>query len=131
MNTCGSIFTQSFYSGDDIPLTINFYDTDGVTAKPMTGYKIQLMVKAAPLQDQFGNPIPDSAALWEDSLQGDNTGVFPFMIPGLLAGSSPAAPTLPPGNYFLEAKQYDPTGLRSTVFSTNLPINESVRVAIP
>jgi hypothetical protein len=131
MNTCGSIFTQSFYSGDDIPLTINFYQPDGVTPKPMTGYKVQLMVKAAPLQDQYGNLIPDSKALWQSSLNGDASGVFPFMIPGLLAGSLPAAPTLPPGNYFCEAKQYDPTGLRSTVFSTTLPINESIRVTIP
>jgi hypothetical protein len=130
MNTCGSIFTQAFYSGDDIPLTINFYQPDGVTPKPMTGYKVQLMVKSAPLADQFGDPIPDSEALWESSLNGDNTGIFPFMIPGLLAGS-PAKPTLPPGNYFCEAKQYDPAGLRSTVFSTTLPVNESVRVAIP
>lgn len=131
MNTCGSIFTQAFASGDDIPLTINFYQPDGVTPKPMTGYIIRVMVKAAPLQDQFGDPIPDSAALWQESMNGDNTGVFPFMIPGLLAGSSPAAPTLPPGNYFCEAKQYDPNGKRSTVFSTALPINESVRVEIP
>lgn len=131
MNTCGTIFIQAFYSGDDIPLPIYFYAGDGVTAKPMTGYRVQLMVKAAPLQDQFGEAIPDSEALWQDSMNGDDTGIFPFMIPGLLAGSSPAAPTLPAGNYFLEAKQYDPTGLRSTVFSTTLPINESVRVAIP
>lgn len=131
MDTCGSIFTQTFFSGDDIPVTLNFYQTDNVTPKPMTGYTVSLMVKTIPLNDQFEAPFPDSTALFYASLNGDDTGVFPFLIPGLLAGSTTDAPTLPPGSYFMEAKQIDPTGKRSTVFSTSLGINQSVRVSIP
>jgi hypothetical protein len=131
MDTCGTIFSQPFFSGDDIPVTIQFFQSDGVTAQPMTGYTISLMVKSMPLNDQFEVPFPDSTALFYDTINGDDTGVFPFLIPGLLAGSTTDAPTLPPGSYFMESKQIDPTGLRSTVFSTSIGINQSVRVSIP
>lgn len=122
MDTCGSIFSQPFYSGDDIAITINFFEPDNVTPKPMTGYTVGLTVKAT-LDDGYGNAIPDSEALFVQDLPGDNTGIFTFSMPGF---DSEGDPTYAPGNYFLEVKQWDLTGKRTTVVSTTLPINQSV-----
>jgi hypothetical protein len=122
MDTCGSIFTQPFYSGDDIPITINFFQPDNITPKPMTGYTVGITVKEA-LDDGYGNPIPDAQALFSDDLPGDNTGVFKFEIPGFNVGG---AVTFAPGNYFFEVKQWDQSGKRTTVVSSTLPINQSV-----
>jgi|SRR5271166_2946580 len=121
MDTCGSIFATPFYSGDDIPITINFYQPDNITPKPMTGYTVGITVKAT-LDDGYGNPIPDSEALFEKDLPGDNTGVFNFSMPGFTLGN----PTFAPGNYFFEVKQWDQNGKRTTVVSSMLPINQSV-----
>ena len=88
MDTCGTIFPAPFFSGDDIPITIQFFQSDGVTAKPMTGYMVSLMVKTIPLNDQFEAPFPDSTAVYFATINGDNTGVFPFLIPGLLVGTA-------------------------------------------
>jgi hypothetical protein len=122
MDTCGTIFTQPFYSGDDIPIAIQFYQSDKVTPKPMTGFNVGMTVKAA-LDDGYGNLIPDSQALFQKDLPGDNTGLFTFKIPALNAQN---AATLLPGNYYLDVKQWDTTSKRTTVLSTMLPINESV-----
>jgi hypothetical protein len=127
MDTCGSIFEKPFFSGDDIPITMNFYQADNVTPKPMTGYTVGITVKAA-LDDGYGNLIPDSKALYQKDLPGDNTGIFNFLIPGFTAGN----PTFAPGNYFFDSKQWDPTGKRTTVVSSTLPINQSVSLrAVP
>ena len=122
MNTCGSIFSQAFPSGDDIPLSIQFYQADNVTPKDMTGYTVGLTVKTTVTDPQTDLPIPDSSALFQKDLAGNTTGLFPFLIPGQTAG----VPTLVPGNYFLDVKQWDSTGKRTTVLTTTLPINESV-----
>lgn len=127
MDTCGSIFPTPFYSGDDIPINVQFYQSDNVTPKPMTGYTVGMTVKAA-LDDGFGNLTPDSQSIYEKDLHGDATGLFPFTIPGQTAGN----PTLNPGNYFLDVKQWDSTGKRTNVLTTMLPINQSVTLrAIP
>lgn len=121
MDTCGSIFNQPFYSGDDIPINVQFYQSDNVTPKPMTGYTVGMTVKAA-LDDGFGNLTPDSASIFEKDLAGNNTGLFTFTIPAQTAGNT----TLVPGNYFLDIKQWDPVGKRTNVLITMLPVNESV-----
>jgi hypothetical protein len=121
MDTCGSIFTQAFVSGDDIELDFQFYQPDNVTPKPMTGYTVGLTVKKA-LIDNQGNPVPDSAALYQDDLPGDSTGLFSFILPGQAAGN----PTFAPGNYYLDVKQWNSTLKRTTVLTTMLPINQSV-----
>ena len=121
MNTCGSIFSQAFISGDDIPLDIQFYQSDNVTLKDMTGYKVGITIKAV-LDDGYGNLTPDSASKFEQDLPGNTTGLFHFAIPALTAGN----PTLVPGNYFFDCKQWDSTNKRTTVFTTMLPINQSV-----
>lgn len=127
MDTCGSIFPQAFVTGDDIAFNIQFYQSDNVTPKPMTGYTVGMTIKVAVI-DQNGNPIPDSEALYQNDLTGNSTGLFVFDIPGQTLG----APTLAPGNYFLDVKQWDPSGERTTVLTTSLPINESVtQRAIP
>lgn len=121
MDTCGSIFSQAFVTGDDIPLNLQFYQSDNVTPKPMTGYTIGITIKAN-LTDQYGNPIPDSEALFAQDLIGDNTGLFAFEIPGQTAGQA----TFAPGEYYLDVKQWDSTGDRTTVLTSMLPINQSV-----
>ena len=121
MDTCGSIFTQAFVSGDDIPLSFQFYQSDNVTPKPMTGYVVGLTVKSS-LTDDQGNPVPDADALFAHDLPGDNTGLFAFLIPGQTAGAS----TLAPGQYYMDLKQWDTNNKRTTVLTTMLPVNESV-----
>jgi hypothetical protein len=121
MDTNGSIFTEAFVSGDDIVLPFQFYQPDNVTPKPMTGFVVGMTVKAT-LEDINGNPIPDSQALFEKDLAGDNTGLFTFTIPGSKAGLV----TFVPGTYYLDLKQWDSTNKRSTVLTTTLPITESV-----
>jgi hypothetical protein len=122
MDTCGTIFNQAFPSGDDIPLSVQFYQADKVTPKNMTGYTVGITVKATVTDPQLKTPIPDSAALYQKDLAGNATGLFPFKIPGQTAG----APTLAPGSYYLDFKQWDPAGNRSTLLTTDLAINESV-----
>jgi hypothetical protein len=121
MDTGGSIFTEAFVSGDDIVLPFQFYQPDNMTVKPMTGFVVGMTVKQT-LEDSEGNPIPDSQALFKKDLAGDNTGLFTFTIPGSTTGTV----TLAPGSYYLDLKQWDSTGKRSTVLTTTLPITESV-----
>ena len=122
MDTCGSIFTSAFPSGDDIPINVQFYQSDNVTVKNMTGYTVGMTVKTALTDPQTGNAIPDSQALYQKDLAGNTTGLFSFLIPGQTAN----APTLVPGNYFMDIKQWDPSAKRTTVLTTMLAINESV-----
>ena len=122
MDTCGTSFNQAFPSGDDIPLSVQFYQADNVTPKDMTGFTVGMTVKQTVTDPQTGLPVPDSAALYQKDLAGNTSGLFQFKIPGQTAG----APTLAPGNYFLDLKRWDSTGLRTTVLTTGLPINESV-----
>lgn len=122
MDTCGSIFTQSFYSGDDITIALQFYQSDKVTPKPMTGFNVGMTIKAT-LNDGLGNLTPDSEALYDQDFPGDNTGLFTFHVPALNAQNTV---TFAPGNYFLDVKQWDNTGKRTTVLATMLPVNESV-----
>jgi hypothetical protein len=122
MDTCGTSFNQAFPSGDDIPLSVQFYQADNVTPKDMTGYTVGMTVKATVTDPQTKLPVPDSAALYEKDLAGNTSGLFPFKIPGQTAG----APTLAPGEYYLDVKRWDSTGTRTTVLTTALAINESV-----
>jgi hypothetical protein len=122
MDTCGSVFTQGFPSGDDIPLEVQFYQSDNITVQDMTGYTVGMTIKQTATDPQTGDPIPDSAALYQKDLAGNTTGLFSFKIPGQAAG----IPTFQPGEYFLDLKQWDPAGERSTVLTTMLPIAESV-----
>jgi hypothetical protein len=122
MDTCGSIFPQAFPSGDDIPFNLQFYASDNVTVKNMTGYTVGITVKSSITDPQTGVPVPDSAALFKEDLAGNTTGLFAFEIPAQTAG----VPTLVPGTYFLDVKQWDSTGKRTTVLTTTLPINDSV-----
>ena len=121
MDTCGSIFTQGFVSGDDITLNVQFYLPDNVTVKDMTGFKVGMTIKSA-LEDSQGNPIPDSQALFQQDISGNTTGNFTLLIPGQTA----ANPTFVPANYYLDIKQWDSTGKRTMVLTSMLPINESV-----
>ena len=121
MDTCGSIFTQAFLSGDDILLNFQFLQSDGITAKPMTGYVVGLTIKTS-LTDSNGNLTLDSAAVFQKDLAGDATGIFHYTIPGQTTGQ----PTLNPGTFFLDLKQWDSTSKRTTVLTTKLPINQSV-----
>jgi len=122
MDTCGSLFNSGFPSGDDIPLSVQFYQADNVTIKDMTGYTVGMTVKATVIDPQTKFPIPDSAALYQKDLIGNTTGLFAFLIPGQTAGSV----TFVPGNYYLDVKQWDPAGKRTTVLTTMLPINQGV-----
>jgi hypothetical protein len=122
MDTCGSIFTQAFVSGDDIPLSVQFYKSDNVTIKDMTGFTVGMTVKSTIIDPQTEVPIPDSQALFQMDLAGNTTGLFSFVIPGQTAGN----PTLAPGNYYLDLKQWDPTNKRTTVVTTMLPVTDSV-----
>lgn len=122
MDTCGTIFSQGFPSGDDIALNVQFYQSDNVTVKNMTGYTVGMTVKATVKDPQTELPIPDSEALFEMDLHGNTTGLFGFLIPGQTAGN----PTFVPGEYYLDLKQWDPTGKRTTVTTTMLPILDSV-----
>src|SRR5690349_19895623 len=102
MDTCGAVFSSSFITGDDIPLNVQFYQSDNVTVKDMTGYTVGMTLKTAFTDDQ-GNPVPDSAALYQKDSAGNTSGLFAFLIPGQTLG----APTLEPGNYYLDLKQWD------------------------
>lgn len=121
MDTCGSIFPAPFYSGDDIPIDIQFYQADNVTPKPMTGFTVGMTVKAT-LDDGQGNLTPDSAALYQADLAGNSTGLFHFAIPG----ETNAAPTFQPGEYYLDVKQWDASAKRQNVLTTMLVVNQSV-----
>lgn len=126
MDTCGSIFTQPFVSGDDIPLAVQFYQSDNITPKPMTGYTVGMTVKSNVTDPSTDLPVPDSAALFQQDLPGTSSGLFNFLIPGQTAGN----PTFAPGQYYLDFKQWDSTGKRTTVLTTMLPINQSVTLRI-
>ena len=121
MDTCGSLF-PAYPSGDDIVLTLQFYQSDNVTVKDMTGLTVGMTVKATVTDPQTELPIPDSSALYEKDLPGNTSGSFTFAIPGQTAGQ----PTFVPANYYLDVKQWDATNKRTTVLTTMLPITESV-----
>ena|ERR1700756_5409885 len=121
MDTGGSIFAPGFNSGDDIPIPVIFFQSDNLTPIDMTGQTVGITIKEA-LTDANGNPVPDSQAIFSQDLPGDTSGTFSFLIPGFTLGN----PTLLPGNYFVDCKKWDLTGKRSTVFTSSLPINESV-----
>lgn len=121
MDTCGSIFPQAFVSGDDIALNVQFYQSDNVTPKSMTGLTVGMTIKTS-LTDDQGNPVLDSAALFAQDLPGNASGLFSFAIPGQTVG----IPTFAPGEYYLDLKQWDSTGKRTTVLTSMLPINASV-----
>jgi hypothetical protein len=121
MDTRGSIFTDAFVSGDDIPLNVQFYQSDNITPKDMTGSTAGITVKSD-VTDQNKDPVPDSEALFQQDLVGNSSGLFPFLIPGQTAGAA----MLSPGAYWLDLKLWDSANKRTTMFTTRLPIDESV-----
>jgi hypothetical protein len=122
MDTCGSIFPEAFPSGDDIPLNVQFYQSDNVTVKDMTGFTVGITIKTTVTDPQTEAPIPDSSALYQKDLPGNTTGLFVFKVPGQTGGN----PTFVPGEYYLDFKQWDTTNERTTILTTMLPITESV-----
>jgi hypothetical protein len=109
-----SIFTQPFFSGDCIPITVKFFGADNVTPLDLTGQTVGITVKR-------NQTDLDSAALYEKDIAGSTTGVINFLIPGF-TGSTP---TLIPGSYFFDVKRWDTTGCRYNAVASSLNINQS------
>jgi len=74
------LFTYQLYSGDIIPLTLNFYQSDGKTPLNLTGITVGTTVKTNPTGTDSGS------LFWQDKA-GDTTGVISYVISPLSAGS--------------------------------------------
>jgi hypothetical protein len=74
------LFTYSLYSGDIIPLTLNFYQSDGKTPLDLTNITIGTTVKNHPT-DTDANSL-----FWQD-IPGTTSGIISYNIPGLNAGT--------------------------------------------
>jgi hypothetical protein len=83
------LFAYSVYSGDAIPLTLQFYQADGTTPLDLTGRIIgtTIKLKATDL---------DADALFQKDIAGDPTGVISYLIPGLDVGG-----------YWIDVKSWD------------------------
>ena len=105
------LFSYPLYSGDVIPLTLNFYQADGTTPMNLTGITVGATVKSV-------ITTPDSGAVYWKDIPGDSTGVIAFSIPGLAAGT-----------FWLDIKWWNTTlnNARQTVIgATQLVIQQSV-----
>jgi hypothetical protein len=107
------LFTYSLYSGDVIPLTLKFYQTDGITPLNLTGIVIGTTVKTS-------LNASDANALYQKDTAGDTTGVITFNIPGMSANT-----------YWIDVKWWNTAqaNLRQTVVgASQFTVNQSVTV---
>jgi hypothetical protein len=105
------LFTYSLYSGDVIPLTLNFYQADGKTPLDLTGIVIGCTVKV-------NNTSPDSSAVFQQDTAGGTTGVISYVIPGLA-----------PASYWIDVKWWNTAqnNARQTVVgSSQFVVNQSI-----
>ena len=106
-----TLFSYSLYSGDIIPLTLNFYQADGQTPLSLVGITVGTTVKANPT-------APDTNAVYQQDIVGDATGVISFVIPGL-----------PVNTYWIDVKWWNTTqgNTRQTVVGTSqFTVNQSI-----
>ena len=106
------IFPQALYSGDDIPLTLNFFQSDGITPQSLVGVTIGCTVKNEPTD-------ADAAALFQQDIVGDATGVIKFTIPPLNVGT-----------YYLDVKWWNtsttPQTRQTVIGSMEFVVNQSI-----
>jgi hypothetical protein len=105
------LFTYPLYSGDIIPLTLNFYQADGKTPLSLVGVTVGTTVK-------LNATAPDSTAAYQQDIVGDATGVISFVIPGLTVNT-----------YWIDVKWWNTTqgNTRQTVIGANqFTINQSI-----
>jgi hypothetical protein len=106
-----SIFAQPFYSGDCIPITVEFFGADNVTPLDLTGQYVGLTVK----QNQSD---PDANALYKSDIAGTTSGIINFLIPGFTG----TIPTLAAGSFPFDIKRWDTTGCRHNAVASVLNI---------
>lgn len=105
-----SIFPDPLFSGDSIPLSLAFQNSDG-TAYNLTGITVGCTVK------QNATDL-DSAALYQQDIPGTTSGTIGFVIAPLQVGT-----------YYLDVKWWNvgAGNQRTTVIGTTaMQINQSV-----
>lgn len=105
------LFTYPLYSGDIIPLTLNFYQADGKTPLSLVGIVVGTTVKA-------NQTDPDASAIYQKDTNGDATGVINYTIPGVA-----------PGTYWIDVKWWNTAqgNTRQTVIgATQFTVSQSV-----
>jgi hypothetical protein len=97
------LFSYQLYSGDVIPLTLKFFQSDGKTPQDLTGIVIGTTILVT-------STAPDSAAIYKQDTAGDTTGVISWTIPGLN-----------PGTYWIDVKWWNTgqSNARQTVIGAN------------
>jgi hypothetical protein len=109
-----SIFTQPFFSGDCIPITVSFFGADNTTPMDLTGQYVGITIK-------HNQTDADANALYKNDIAGNTTGIINFLIPGFTS----SAPTLIAGTYPFDIKRWDATGCRYNAVASNLIISPS------
>lgn len=102
------IFPYIIYSGDPIPVSLTFYQPDGVTIKDLTGIVVGCTLKVN-ITDA------DTAALYKKDTSGTSSGKVTFELPGQ-----------PAGEYWFDVKTWDNTNIRQPVLQTQIPVQQSV-----
>lgn len=105
------IFPYPLWSGDVYPLSLHFYQEDGVTVMDLTGITVGCTVKDDPTD-------PDSDAFYKQDIPGDATGIIPFMV-----GPVPA------GTFWLDVKWWNTTQnnqRQSVLPNTQFVVSQSV-----
>jgi hypothetical protein len=114
-----SIFPNPIFSGDSIPLVLNFWTTTpDPSADPpvvgvprsLVGFTVGCTVKGQPAGDT------DVGAQFQQDIAGDITGVIGFGIPGLAAGT-----------FWIDVKMWSSSNVRSTVIApTQFSVSPSI-----
>jgi hypothetical protein len=116
-----SIFTDTFYSGDCIPITMKFLGPDNVTPMDLTGQTVGITIK-------WNTTDPDSKAIYAHDVPGDATGIINFIVPGY-TGSNPTLAPPPLGQatvgYPFDVKRWNASGCRFNSVASNLIISQS------
>lgn len=102
------IFPEPLFSGDAIPLVLNFWQTqpDPAATPPVTGVPLNLTGKKVGVTVKNQPTDDDTAAQFKQDLVGDTTGRIAFAITGLGAGI-----------FWLDVKMWDASNVRSPVIA--------------
>jgi hypothetical protein len=105
-----NIFPKQPCSGDIIVLKLQFYQSDGITPKDLTGITVGVTVKIAPDTD-----LTDAKAVFEKDIPGDTTGTITYQMGPFNYGT-----------YWLDVKSWSGPQRSNVLSPTEFKVQQSV-----
>jgi len=117
------IFFQPQYVGDSIVLTLNFFQSDGVTPQNMTGNQVGWTIKLSPSDT-------DASAIFSKDVAGGSSGVID--LSNYTGTKNDNVTLIPAGTYYYDIKIWNASNFRSNLIAGTLVISQSTtQRAIP